>query len=304
MATAALLGGIFLGGPAGTATADDGQWSVLPVANTVGQRPYFYLAAAPGRSVADAVTLTNRTDRPRTFRLYVADAYNTVRDGGFALRGPDEPRLTTAAWAKLDRDRVTVAARASVAVGFTLTVPDRAEPGDHPGAVVALEERPAAAADTGRGIGVQRAVAARLYLRVTGPTAPALTVRDVTVHRRGSGADISYTLHNIGNVTLRPRATLTATGALGRSLHAQRLGGLPAELLPGQEVRLGARWEGAPRAEWAEVTVRRACRAHACAPARRACHRLLTPGPTEPQLRAVRTSPSTPHSRPCRPSSP
>lgn len=243
--------------PAGTATAaDDGQWSVLPVANTVGQRPYFYLATAPGRSVADAVTLTNRTDRPRTFRLYVADAYNTARDGGFAVRGPDEPRQATAAWAKLDRDRVTVAARASVAVGFTLTVPDRAEPGDHPGAVVALEERPAAAADAGRGIGVQQAVAARLYLRVTGPTAPVLTVRGVTVHRRGSGADISYTLHNIGNVTLHPRATLTATGALGRSLLAHQLGGLPAELLPGQEVRLSARWEGAPRAEWAEVTVR------------------------------------------------
>lgn len=120
-------------GLSGTAGAsDNGPWSVLPVANTVGQRPCFYLAAAPSQSVADAVTLTNRGDRPRTFRLYAADAYNTARDGGFALRGPDEPRLATAAWAKLDRERVTVAARASVAVGFTVTVPERAEPGTIP----------------------------------------------------------------------------------------------------------------------------------------------------------------------------
>lgn len=252
-----LLGGIVLGGPAGTATAaaaDDGRWSVLPVANGVGQRPCFYLAAAPGQSVFDAVTLTNPSDRPRTFRLYAADAYNTARDGGFAVRGPDGPRLATAAWAKLDRERVTVPARGSAAVGFTLTVPDRAEPGDHPGAVVALEERPAAAT-AGGGIGVQQAVAARVYLRVTGPTAPALAVRGVTVSRRGPDAEISYMLHNTGNVTLRPRATLTATGALGRTLLGRPLGGLPAELLPGQEVRLGARWEGAPRAEWAEVAV-------------------------------------------------
>lgn len=246
---------MMLGGLGGTAAADDGQWSVLPVATGVGQRPCFYLAAAPGQAVADAVTVTNRTDRPRTFRLYAADAHNTARDGGFAVRGPDEPRRAAAAWAKLDRERVTVPAGGSVAVGFTVTVPDRAEPGDHPGAVVALEERPAAAT-TGGGIGVQRAVAARLYLRVTGPTAPALTVRGVTVQRRGSGADISYTLHNIGNVTLRPRVTLTATGVLGRRLLGGETGGLPAELLPGQEVRIGARWEGAPRAEWAEVTVR------------------------------------------------
>ncbi|MEJ8644430.1 DUF916 domain-containing protein [Streptomyces sp. MS1.HAVA.3] len=124
---------LILVGLAGTAAAaDNGQWSVLPAATGVGQRPYFYLAAAPGQAVADAVTLANRTDRPRTFRLYAADAYNTARDGGFALRGPDEPRLATAAWAKLDRERVTVPAGGSVGVGFTVTVPDRAEPGTTP----------------------------------------------------------------------------------------------------------------------------------------------------------------------------
>lgn len=251
----ALLAAVLLLGPAGTAAgADNGQWSVLPAANAVGQRPYFYLAAAPGRSAADTVTVTNRSDRPRTFRLYAADAYNTARDGGFALRGPDEPRLATAAWVTLDRERVTVPAGGSVSVAFTLAVPERAEPGDHPGAIVALEDRPAAT--TARGIGVQQAVAARLYLRVTGPTAPALAVRDVSVRRHGAGAEVSYTLHNLGNVTLRPRAALTATGALGRPLLARGLTGLPGELLPGQEARLSAPWDGPPAAEWADVTVR------------------------------------------------
>ncbi len=255
---AAAIGLVLL--PAGTAGADDGQWSVLPAASTIGTRPCFYLAAAPGQRVTDAVTLTNRSDHPRTFRLYAADAYNTARDGGFAVRGPDEPRRAAAAWTRLDRERVTVPARGTVGVGFTLTVPDRAEPGDHPGAVVALEERPEAAggpgaADAATGIGVRQAVAARMYLRVTGPTAPALAVGDVTVHRRGAAAEISYTLHNTGNVTLRPRAGLTATGALGRRLLDRGLTGLPAELLPGQEVRLATRWDGPPDVEWAQVTV-------------------------------------------------
>ncbi len=241
---------------AGTAGAEDGQWSVLPAANTLGQRPCFYLAAAPGQHVTDAVTLTNRGDRPRTFRLYAADAHHTARDGGFALRGPDEPRRAVAAWTKLDRERVTVPAGGTVRVGFTLTVPDRAAPGDHPGAVAALEERPGEAA-AARIIGVRQAVAARLYLRVIGPTAPALAVRDVTVDRRGgAAAEVSYTLHNTGNVTLRPRVTLTASGALGRRLLDRGLTGLPAELLPGQEERLQARWDGPPTVEWARVTVR------------------------------------------------
>ncbi|GHI89768.1 hypothetical protein Sxan_71320 [Streptomyces xanthophaeus] len=254
----ALSGGVLVvlllgAGPAPATAADNGQWSVLPAAGAAGQRPYFYLAAAPGRSVADAVTVTNRTDRPRTFRLYAADAYNTARDGGFAVRGPDEPRRSTGAWARLAQERVTVPPGGSVSVPFTLAVPDRAEPGDHPGAVVALEDRPGA---TARGIGVQQAVAARVYLRVTGPTAPALAVREVAVGRRGAGAEVSYTLHNLGNITLRPRAALTASGALGRPLAGHALTGLPAELLPGQEVRLSARWEDPPGIEAARVTVR------------------------------------------------
>lgn len=247
--------GLLLLGPAGpAAAADNGQWSVLPAANTLGQRPYFYLAAAPGQAVTDSVTIANRTDRPRTFRLYAADAYNTARDGGFALRGPEEPRRATAAWTVLARERITVPAKTALDVGFTLTVPDRAEPGDHPGAVVALEDRPAGTAV--RGIGVQQAVAARLYLRVTGPTAPALAVEGLRTARRGAGgAEISYTLHNLGNVTLRPRATLTASGALGRGLLSRPLTGLPAELLPGQRVRLTAHWADPPALEWTEVAV-------------------------------------------------
>lgn len=264
-AAAAALGGavvllLLLLLPAGpAAAADNGQWSVLPAANAIGQRPYFYLAAAPGQAVTDSVTIANRTDRPRTFRLYAADAYNTARDGGFALRGPDEPRTATAAWTELARERITVPAKTALSVGFTLTVPDRAEPGDHPGAIVALEDRPAGTAVqgiAGQGIGVQQAVAARVYLRVTGPTAPALAVEDLRTTRRGAaGAEVSYTLHNLGNVTLRPRATLTASGALGRTLFSRPLTGLPAELLPGQQVRLTTRWADPPALEWAQVTV-------------------------------------------------
>ncbi len=240
--------------PATPAAADGGPFSVLPAATAAGQRPCFYLAAGPGGTVADAVTLTNDADRPRSFRFYAADAHHTARDGGFALRGPDEPRTATAAWTRLERDRVTVPARGSVTVGFTLAVPERAEPGDHPGAVVALEEP--AAASGGPGIGVRQAVAARVYLRVTGPTAPALAVRGVTVGRSGSAAEIAYTLHNTGNVTLRPRVSLAVTGAFGRRLLVRGPGGPSAELLPGRDVRLTTRWEGPPGVEWTQVTVR------------------------------------------------
>lgn len=248
-----------LAAPAARA-AENGEWSVYPAASELGSRPYFYLTAEPGTTLTDRITIGNKTAAPLTFRLYAADAYNTERDGGFAVRAPDEQQRGIGAWARPERDRVTVPPRSSVTVGYALTVPDGAEPGDHPGALVALDER------VGRlggdvALGVQQAVGARVYLRVKGPAVPALSVEDVTLSQDrpllpGAGeasAVISYTLHNRGNVTLNPRVALKAEGLFGRDLLARELRKVPSELLPRQKIRLTERWRGSPQADWGEI---------------------------------------------------
>ncbi|MER6995074.1 DUF916 domain-containing protein [Streptomyces sp. NPDC000410] len=258
LAVAALL----LAAPGGHA-ADNGEWSVHPAASELGGRPYFYLSAAPGSSLTDRVTVANKTAAPLTFRLYAADAYNTARDGGFAVRTQGERQRGIGAWAKPERDRITVPARSSVTVPYTLTVPESAEPGDHAGALVALDERVAAQDGGPVAVGVQRAVGARVYLRVNGPTVPALSVEDITyapdtplVPGTGdSTAVISYTLHNRGNITLNPRVALRAEGLFGRTLLARTLTKIPSELLPRQKIRLTERWSGPPHLDWGEVTV-------------------------------------------------
>ncbi|MGW8888003.1 WxL protein peptidoglycan domain-containing protein [Streptomyces sp. NPDC055749] len=246
--------------PGAAHAADNGEWSVEPASSGTG-RPYFYLSTGPGTTLTDRVTVTNKTARPLTFLLYAADAYNTARDGGFAVRTRDEPRRGVGAWVKPSRDRVTVPARSSVTVPYTLTVPETAEPGDHPGAVVALDERVVRGGKGAVAVGVQKAVGARIYLRVNGPVMPALTVDDLSVeHTRplvpGTGksrAVISYTLHNRGNVTLNPKVALKAEGLFGRTLLARDLKKLPSELLPRQKVRLTEPWAGAPQLEWGQV---------------------------------------------------
>ncbi|MGW7430368.1 WxL protein peptidoglycan domain-containing protein [Streptomyces sp. NPDC054861] len=251
-----------LGGQVPAQAAENGEWAVYPAASQLGSRPYFYLSADPGTTVTDQVTVSNKTGAPLTFRIYGADAYNTERDGGFAVRTQQEKQTGPGAWITPRRTRVTVPARSSVTVPYTLAVPADAEPGDHPGAVVALDER-IAAAGGGVAVGVRRAVAARVYLRVTGPTVPALAVEDVTLAQDrplipGAGpssALVSYTLHNRGNVTLHPRVALRAEGLFGRTLLDRDLARIPAELLPRQKIRLTERWTGSPQLDWGEVTL-------------------------------------------------
>ncbi len=172
-----------------TYAADNGSWSVYPAASQIAARPYFYLSADPGQTIQDKVVVANKTAKPLTFRLYAADAYNTARDGGFAVRTMTETMRGVGAWAKPAKSRVTVPAHKAVTVPFTLHVPEGAEPGDHPGALVALDER----VDKGDGslaLGVQRAVGARVYLRVSGPTLPALAVEHVQVSSPAAGTGV------------------------------------------------------------------------------------------------------------------
>ncbi|WP_280890016.1 DUF916 domain-containing protein [Streptomyces sp. LBL] len=258
-----LLGLLLLALTAGPAhAADNGNWSVYPASSQIADRPYFYLSADPGTTLRDKVVVANKTGGPLTFRLYAADAYNTARDGGFAVRTQKERQRGVGAWAKPARTRVTVPAHGEVAVPFTLRVPADAEPGDHPGALVALDER----VDQGDGslaLGVQRAVGARVYLRVGGPVLAAIAVEDVRViHSQplvpglgDSAATVSYTLHNTGNVTVDPKVELRAQGLFGRTLLARDLPKVPAELLPGQRVRLSEPWRGAPQLDWGDVTL-------------------------------------------------
>lgn len=248
--------------PAPAHAADNGSWSVYPAASKVAARPYFYLSADPGTTIEDKVVVANKTGQPLSFRLYAADAYNTPRDGGFAVRTVQEKQRGVGAWAKPAKSRVTVPAHGKVTVPFTLHVPEGAEPGDHPGALVALDEQ----IDKGDGslaLGVQRAVAARVYLRVGGPTLPAIAVENVhVVHHQplvpglgDSTATISYTLHNTGNVTLDPKVELRAEGLFGRTLLSRNLSRIPSELLPDQRVHLTDPWRGAPQLDWGDVTL-------------------------------------------------
>ncbi|MDW4901460.1 DUF916 domain-containing protein [Streptomyces californicus] len=253
---------LLLGTPAAR-PADNGSWSVQPASGPSGERPSLYLFAAPGTTLTDKVTVTNKTAKPLTLRLYAADAYNTPRDGGFAVRDRGEKQRSVGAWARTDRDTVTVGPRASVTVPLTITVPDDAEPGDHPGALIALDERVEAVRRDALAVGVRRAVGARIHLRVNGPTVPALSVEDLRIDQDrplvpGTGtsrAVISYTLHNRGNVTLAPAVALRAEGLFGRTLLERGLTKPPAELLPRQRVRLTETWDGAPELDRAEVEI-------------------------------------------------
>ncbi|MFC9971101.1 WxL protein peptidoglycan domain-containing protein [Spirillospora sp. NPDC127200] len=242
----------------------NGSWSVGPANRSAAPaaRPHFALQAPPGATVRDAVRIANLTDRPLTFRLYGADAYNTPRDAGFALRTADEPARDVGAWTRLGVRSLTLPPRTAKEVPFQIAIPVNATPGEHIGGIVALNDAVESVQRSGGArIGLRRAVAARVYLRVAGPAAPGVRADGLTVTRsepfmpflgKGRGT-LRYSVANTGNLRIAPTAKVRATGAFGRTVKEWPDRRLP-EILPGQSTVIDLPWEGTPPLD--AVTVR------------------------------------------------
>jgi len=247
LATVLVLAAVaFLGfGPSTVAFAAESQdLGVRPSVVLEGQsRPVFVLFISPGATVRDSVSLINKTDREMTVDLYPADAVNT-NDGSFALRKSDDEMSGVGAWVSLPTSQVTLPAGTETRVPFELTVPADATPGDHAGGIVALDTAQRALGGEGDvDFAVRSGVAARIYTRVNGPLTPQLTVSEVTIDKSGgvpallglsTGATVTYTITNTGNVRLSPTAAVGVDPMLGSNsvLEPEPL----PELVPGSSV--------------------------------------------------------------------
>ncbi|BCY12882.1 WxL protein peptidoglycan domain-containing protein [Actinoplanes sp. L3-i22] len=235
------------------AAAGNGEWSVTPTpARNPGPTPrlMFFLDAPAGQTVKESVRVSNLTTRPRSFLVYGADAYNTPHNGGFAFRSRDEPQTGLGTWIVSPVTSVEVPARTSADIPFTITVPANATPGDHVGGIVAMEAEPSATTEAaGAAVRVQRAVAARIYLRVAGTILPGLSVPDLDVDVDapllpvGTGGVMTYRVSNIGNVHLVPSATVTVTGLFGHRITAAG-SGPSSDMVPGAGGTFTARTSG------------------------------------------------------------
>ncbi|MGX4653750.1 WxL protein peptidoglycan domain-containing protein [Micromonospora sp. SCSIO 07396] len=227
------------------------RWAVQPSsAKGPTGRNYFIYDLAPGSTLTDHVGITNLGDRPVTFDVYGTDAY-TSTDGAFALLPADRPATDVGSWIRVERREWTIPAGKRVDIPFRLTVPANATPGDHTGGVIGAVARIRTTAD-GQRVLVDQRLAARVYLRVTGPVRPAVTVEAVDVSYDNpvnpfGGGDlvVRYRLRNDGNVRVGGSGTVTVRAPFGREQARTSPTDLP-ELLPGATFTVTERITGVP----------------------------------------------------------
>ncbi|MFE5333766.1 WxL protein peptidoglycan domain-containing protein [Embleya sp. NPDC056575] len=264
---ATLFASLTLVASAPASAAGNGEWSVdpyVPDGTSQNARRYFFLEGAAGTTVPDVVTLHNTSQAPLTLKLFGADAYNTARDGGFALRTVTDKQKDVGTWIQVapENQTLTLQPGEKRQVPFNIVIPPNATPGDHPGAVVALNTAIEGTQQQGQiKVNIQRQIGARVYLRVQGDALPAMDVQKVEVERDSgfgeffgsSKATITYRIVNRGNVILRPKFDLKVEGLFGRKLMGKTEEGI--EILPGSTVEKVVEWKDAPRLDHVTVKV-------------------------------------------------
>lgn len=232
------------------APSDHVTWGVAPADEEAADgRISFRYELDPGDVVEDHLEVTNYSDRTILFDLVSSDG-TIGPEGAFDLLPSDAEPVSSGAWIDV-QETVEIEPEASAVVPFTLTVPEDALPGDHPGGIAASVSR-VGETDEGPMVGFDTRVGARVHLRVSGELAPQINVSDLTATYEASAnpfqpgtLHIDYTVVNDGNVRLGSAQTLAASGLFGISAGVD--GAVLAEqreVLPGQDTRVSTEVAG------------------------------------------------------------
>lgn len=213
-------------------------------------RGIYRFGATSGGRIEDHVAVLNFSDQRATFLLRGTDAVNTPQ-GGFAAIPINQRSRDLGTWIALPSSDLTVTLppRSDLIVPFLVEVPANATPGDHVAVITATLES-SVISKSGQKLHLLQTVGTRIFLRVSGPLHPMLTVTGLDVHYRGTldpigtgKAEVTYTIRNTGNVALGGRQTVYIAGLFGTKSTAPHVPQLQL-LLPGSSVKQSVQVSG------------------------------------------------------------
>ncbi|MEE6295382.1 COG1470 family protein [Georgenia wangjunii] len=222
------------------------RWSVAPAdeSGPDGRRVVEH-ELDPGETVEDRFAVHNVGDEEVTFQLTAADGFYT-RTGRFDILAGDQESVAAGTWISLP-ESVTIGPGETEVIDFSVTVPERAEPGDHAAGITASVLSVQSAED-GTSVGVESRIGFRVLTRVTGEITPAASVQNVNGEYdlswnplRPGETTVTFEVVNEGNTRLLAEGTVSAGG---QNVEFPLEGENRQELLPGDTREMSFRVDG------------------------------------------------------------
>ena len=204
-------------------------------------RAYFIIHARGGSTRHEAVIVTNGGTKPLVLEVDPVDGLTGVTSGvvyanrGVAIHG-------AGAWVTPAVRRVTVAPRSVTSVGFSVTVPRFARPGDHVGGIAFEALEPTKSGSSFTVTVVVRTVVG-IEFEVPGPARPQVRIYSLALAPLPGTTVPSavVTLEDVGRKLCHPQLAVALTGRDATTRATQTLG----TILPGDRIAYPFRWPGA-----------------------------------------------------------
>jgi membrane protein implicated in regulation of membrane protease activity len=190
------------------------------------KRPNYRYAVTPGGTLRDQVAVRNLSTSAVTLRVYATDALN-INNGGFGLLPRAQRPKDVGTWVTINGrsadGTVTVKPRSVKILNLSMKVPVNAQPGDHTGGIiVAVTTVSKNKTGTAANVELDQRVGVRLFVRVSGPLHPSLSVKPLDAHYQGilnpfgrGATNVTYRITNTGNVNMGGRQSLSVKGLVG-----------------------------------------------------------------------------------------
>jgi len=191
--------------------------TLMPGAQAVGILPFIVedVSLEPGETVTRQVTVFNGGDEEQIYYL-LARNFTTKGEEGEAVVSEEEFGLAT--WIDFPFESVSIPAKDSQDVEYSIIVPPNADAGGHFAAVFASTSPP----DVDRGVGLSGNVGSLVFVTVEGDIIEDLRIidfyvkGDTTVFNR-LPVEFEYRIENRGTVHERPEGTITMDGWFGKT---------------------------------------------------------------------------------------
>ena len=163
---AAMMVGVFVS-PLVQAAGGVGGRPASPDPDNPRTQSIFIYTLEPGESKKDSIFLSNGSDEDQTVEIYPVDGVLTNM-GSYTCEQKVEERQMVGAWIKLDKNEVTIPARGDTTIGFTVTVPQRVDVGEHNGCIAVQRVDDEAQSVSGGAIQLKTRQAVRMAVTIPG----------------------------------------------------------------------------------------------------------------------------------------
>lgn len=172
-----------------------------PDPNNPRSQSIFIYTLEHGDVKEDQLLVMNKTDEEQTITIGSVDGVVT-NSGDYTCRQEAEPVEDSGGWVKLDKKELTLPAGGEELVKFTVTVPEKADVGEHNSCLTVFQtnQDPAEGEDTG-GVHIRMRQAIRMVITIPGELKRDISIKSFSVKQNVNDQNYTLVAANMGNIS-------------------------------------------------------------------------------------------------------